>query len=350
MELGVYSFAETVPYPGGDTPTITAAERVREIIEEIEIADQVGLDVYGLGEHHRKEFAVSSPAVVLAAAAARTSHIRLTSATTVLGSADPVQIFQEFATLDLVSGGRAEIMAGRGAFTESFPLFGYRLEDYAQLFSEKLDLLLRLRDRDTVSWSGKFRAALHDQPVFPRPVQHQLPVWVGVGGNPDSARHAGAAGLPMALAIIAGDVRRSAPLAEAYRAAAAQGGHSQSARISINSHGYVAGTTQQAIDDSYPGFVEGMHAFLGTPRHMLPSRDQYAQELDINGALIAGSPEQVAEKIIHQQRLFGHDRTLLQFSVGTLPHRHVLDAIELLGTKVAPIVRTELSQSSGQSG
>ncbi|WP_428339888.1 LLM class flavin-dependent oxidoreductase [Mycobacterium sp.] len=349
MELGVYSFAETVPYPGGTAPTITAAERVREIIEEIEIADQVGLDVYGLGEHHRKEFAVSSPAIVLAAAAARTSHIRLTSATTVLGSADPVQVFQEFATLDLVSGGRAEIMAGRGAFTESFPLFGYRLEDYAQLFSEKLDLLLRLRDNDAVSWSGKFRPALHDQPVFPRPVQHRLPVWVGVGGNPDSARRAGAAGLPMALAVIAGDVRRSAPLAEAYRAAAAAGGHSQSARISINSHGYVAATTKQAIDDSYPGFIEGMHAFLGTPRQMLPSREHYAQELDINGALIAGSPEQVAEKIIHQQRLFGHDRTLLQFSVGTLPHRHVLDAIELLGTKVAPIVRTELSRSSRQS-
>jgi probable LLM family oxidoreductase len=340
VELGVYSFAETTPYPDG-SPAISPTARIREIIEEIELADQVGLDVYGLGEHHRKDFAVSDPAMVLAAAAARTHQIRLTSASTIISSADPVRVFQEFATLDLISGGRAEIMAGRGAFTESFPLFGFRLEDYDALFAEKLDLLLRLRDGDEVTWSGKFRAALHEQGVYPRPLQDQLPVWLAVGGTPASARRAGSLGLPMAIGIIAGDVRRFAPLAEVYRSAAAAGGRSESARISINSHGYVATSRQAAIDDSYPAFVEGVHAFLGIPRHRLPGRDDYAGELEPNGALIAGTPEEVAEKIVHQQRLFGHDRTLIQFSVGTLPHRQVLDAIELLGTKVAPLVRAE---------
>ena len=233
-------------------------------------------------------------------------------------------------------------MAGRGAFTESFPLFGYNLQDYDELFGEKLDLLMLRRDNAKVTWSGKFRASLEDQPVFPRPAQDQLPIWIGVGGSPNSARRAGALGLPMALAIIAGDVRRFAPMAETYRTAAAYAGHSEAARISINSHGYVAATTRQAIDETYPAFVEAMHTLIGTPRHILPSHDDYAREADLNGALIAGTSEQVAEKIIHQHSLFGHDRTLLQFSVGTLPHRQVLDAIELLGTKVAPLVRSEL--------
>ncbi|BBX65206.1 luciferase [Mycobacterium saskatchewanense] len=341
MELGVYSFAEMTRYPDGGRP-IPPEKRVSEIIEEIELADQVGLDVYGLGEHHRRDFAVSNPAVVLAAAAARTHRIRLTSAATIISSDDPVRVFQEFATLDLVSGGRAEIMAGRGAFTESFPLFGYRLEDYDAVFREKLDLLLQLRNGGPITWSGKFRPALSEQTVFPPPVQQPLPVWLAVGGTLESAQRAGSLGLPMAIGIIAGDIRRFIALAELYRRVAAHSGNSQSARISINSHGYVATSMQRAVDDTYPAFLEGMHTFTGTPRHLLPSRERYARESEKNGALIAGTPEQVAEKILYQHRLFGHDRTLLQLSVGTLPHRQVLDAIELLGTQVAPLVRSEL--------
>jgi probable LLM family oxidoreductase len=344
VELGVYSFAETTRYPDG-SPAISPGGRIREIIEEIELADQVGLDVYGLGEHHRHEFAVSSPAVVLAAAAARTTRIKLTSATTILSSADPVRVVQDFATLDLVSGGRAEIMAGRGAFTESFPLFGCRLEDYDALFEEKLDLLLQLRQGGEVTWSGTFRPPLDQQEVFPRPIQQRLPIWLGVGGTMASAHRAGSLGLPMALGIVAGDVRRFAPLAEAYRADIAANHPSNCGRISINSHGYVADSTTQVIDDAYGTFVEGVHTFLGTPRHLLPDRDQYARELDLHGALIAGTPEQVAEKIVFQRTLFGHDRTLLQFSIGTLPHRSVLRAIELLGTAVAPLVRAELNRT-----
>jgi probable LLM family oxidoreductase len=344
MELGIYSFAEMTPDPVTGRQ-ISARERLTQVIEEIELADAVGLDVYGLGEHHRKDFAASSPVTVLAAGAARTRNIRLSSAVTVLSSADPVRVFQEFATLDLISGGRAEIMAGRGAFTESFPLFGNRLEDYDELFDEKLGLLLALRRDERVSWQGRHRPALADAGVYPRPVQPELPVWVGVGGTLASAVRAGTLGLPMSLGIIAGDTRRFAPLADLYRQAGAVAGHDPAAlRLGLSLHGYVADSPRQVVDDTYAPFVTAMQIFLGLAPTALPSREQYAAELAINGALVAGPPEQVAEKIAFQHQIFGHSRFLMQISVGTMPHDKVLRSIELLGTKVAPLVRQALGE------
>jgi probable LLM family oxidoreductase len=342
MELGLYSFAEITPDPFTGK-AISPQERVREILEEIELADQVGLDVFGLGEHHRADNAAASPAVILAGASQRTKNIRLTSAVTVLSSADPVRVFQDFATLDLISDGRAEIMAGRGAFTESFPLFGFDLGDYDELFAEKIELLKAVRDSETVTWSGRHRAALRDQGVYPRPVQEKLPLWVGVGGTPSSAARAGALGLPMSLGIIGGDVRRFAPLAELYRRAGAQAGHSEAElTLSINSHGYVADSEEQAIDESYPYFKAAMQNYFGG-RAAVPGREHYAAETAINGALVAGAPEQVAQKILFQHGIFNHDRFLMQISVGTMPHASVMRTIELFGTEVAPIVRAELS-------
>src|SRR3954470_17415040 len=252
MELGLYTFAELTP-DAVTGRTVTAEQRLRDLLEEVELADQVGLDVFGVGEHHRPDFAVSSPAVVLAAAAARTSTIRLTSAVTVLSSADPVRVFQDFATLDLISGGRAEIMAGRGSFIESFPLFGYDLDDYDDLFAEHLDLLLRIRESTQVTWSGRTRAPINDRGVYPRPVQDPLPVWVAVGGTPESVVRAGSLGLPMALAIIGGQPARFAPFAELHRRAAEQAGHPRP-KLSINSHGYIAETAQAAADEAFPAF------------------------------------------------------------------------------------------------
>jgi probable LLM family oxidoreductase len=342
MELGVYSFAERIADPTTGA-VLSPQQRLAEIVEEIELADQVGLDVYGLGEHHRKDFAAASPAVVLAAAAARTRRIKLTSAVTVLSSADPVRVFQDFATLDLLSDGRAEIMAGRGAFTESFPVFGFDLNDYDELFEEKLQLLLALNESERVTWTGKYRAGLKDQPVHPRPAQERLPIWIGVGGTPSSAVRAGNFGLPLALGIIAGDVRRFAPLAELYRQAAQQAGHDPAGlRVSVNAHGFVADTAEDAIDKTYPYTQKAMQTFLNLPGSALPSRRQYANELALHGALVAGTPEQVAEKILFQREVFGLDRFLMQMSVGTMPHADVMRSIELLGTKVAPIVRQEI--------
>ncbi|WP_251037101.1 Atu2307/SP_0267 family LLM class monooxygenase [Arthrobacter sp. ISL-28] len=341
MELGVYSFAEAVADPNTGR-RISPQERLKDLVEEIELADQVGLDVYGLGEHHREDFAAASPAVVLAAAAARTGKIRLTSAVTVLSSSDPVRVHQDFATLDLLSGGRAEIMAGRGSFTESFPLFGYDLSDYDTLFEEKLDLLLKIRANERVTWSGRHRAPLSGQGVYPRPAQDQLPLWVGVGGSPSSAIRAGKLGLPLSLGIIAGDVRRLAPLVDLYRSSALEAGHPESAvKISINAHGYVADSKEQAIDLSYPYFQSGMSAFLNAPFSALPTKQHYGLGTSLQGALVAGSPEDVAEKILFQQSVFGNERFLMQISVGTMPHREVMRSIELLGTRVAPIVRAE---------
>jgi probable LLM family oxidoreductase len=251
MELGVYTFAEL-------SASVSPAQRMRNLVEEIELADQVGLDVFGVGEHHRPDFAVSAPAVVLAAAAERTSGIRLTSAVSVLSSDDPVRVFQEFSTLDLLSGGRAEIMAGRGSFIESFPLFGYDLDDYDALFAEKLDLLLALRERERVTWSGRLRAPIEDRGVYPRPLQEPLPVWIAVGGTPNSVARAGLLGLPMALAIIGGTPERFAPLVELHRRAAAEGGHPEP-RMSVNSHGFVGATSQQAADDAFPPFATMMN-------------------------------------------------------------------------------------------
>src|SRR5215217_2849231 len=342
MELGVYTFGERTADWSGEI--VSPQQRVRDLVEEVELADQVGLDVFGVGEHHRPDFAVSAPAVVLAAGAARTKRIRLTSAVSVISSDDPVRVFQEFATLDLLSGGRAEIMAGRGSFIESFPLFGYDLRDYDELFAEKLELLLRLREQENVTWSGKHRAALDGQSVYPRPVQEPLPIWVAVGGNPESAIRAGTLGLPMALAIIGGLPERFVPFAELHRRAARQAGHDPPPPLSINSHAYVADSAEQAAEEFFPAYAAMMNA-IGRERGWTEIRRQDFDSLrTLRGALVVGSPEQVVEKILFQHELFGHQRFLAQISVGDLAHERVLRAIELLGTEVAPAVREEVAR------
>jgi probable LLM family oxidoreductase len=343
LELGVYTFAELNPDPA--TGRADAGRRLRELVEEMEVADRVGLEVFGVGEHHRPDFAVSSPAVVLAAGAARTERIRLTSAVTVLSSDDPVRVFQDFATLDGLSGGRAEIMAGRGSFIESFPLFGYDLDDYDELFSEKLELLLALRDGERVSWSGKHRAAIDGLGVYPRPVQDPLPVWIAVGGTPQSVVRAARLGLPLAVAIIGGAPERFAPLVELYRDAAREAGHSPATLpVGINSHAYVAETSERAADEYFPAYA-AMMTRIGRERGWPPmTRPQFDQLRSPHGALVVGSPQEVAEKILFQHELFGHERFLAQMSVGTLPHARALRSIELFGTEVAPIVRAELAR------
>ena len=344
MEIGLYTFAEL--YPDPQTGQLIGPEqRMRNLIEEVELADQLGLDVFGIGEHHRPDLIVSAPAVVLAAAGARTERVRLTSAVTVLSSDDPVRVFQDFATLDLLSGGRAEIMAGRGSFTESFPLFGFDLEDYDDLFEEKLRMLIVLREGERVQWSGKHRAPLDGSVgVYPRPVQHPLPIWVAVGGAPESAFRAGSLGLPMALAIIGGMPERFAPFAELFRDAAHQAGHDPLPALSINSHGYIAETSQQAIDESFPYAAAMMNA-IGRERGWQPmTLEQYESGATLRGANFVGSPQQVIEKILFQHEIFQHDRFLVQFSVGSLPHDKLMRSIELLGTEVAPAVREELAR------
>lgn len=341
MELGVYSFAEATPDPATGR-TVSPAERLRDLLEEIELADQVGLDVFGVGEHHRPDYVVSAPAVVLAAAAVRTKRIRLTSAVTVLSSDDPVRVFQEFATLDLLSSGRAEIMAGRGSFIESFPLFGQELDEYDELFSEKLELLLRLREDTRVTWSGRHRPTLADLGVYPRPLQDPLPVWIAVGGTPQSVVRAATLGLPLALAIIGGAPERFVPLIELYREAAARAGHDpEKLPVGINSHGFIADSSQQAADDAFPPYAEVMTR-IGRERGWPPAtRQRFDAERSRRGALLVGSAQEVAEKILYEHELFRNQRFLVQLSVGTMPHHKILRAIELLGTEVAPVVRRE---------
>lgn len=342
MELGIYTFVENTPDPETGV-TLSPAERMRNLLEEIELADQVGLDVFGIGEHHRPDYIVSSPATVLAAAAQRTKRIRLTSAVTVLSSDDPVRVFQDFATLDLLSGGRAEIMAGRGSFIESFPLFGYNLADYESLFEEKLDLLLKIRESEKVTWSGKHRPAIDNRGVYPRPIQEPLPIWVAVGGTPMSAVRAGRLGLPMALGIIGGLPERFAPLAELHRQAAKEAGHPVPA-LSINSHGFIADTSQEAADVAFPAFALMMNR-IGAERGWPPmTRSQFDASLRLRGANFVGSPQQIIDKILFQHEIFGHQRFLLQFSVGTLPHQKIMRSIELFGTEVAPVIRRELAK------
>jgi probable LLM family oxidoreductase len=336
VELGLFSFVERTPGSG-----LTAEQRLTNLLEEIELADQVGLDVFGVGEHHRPDYVVSAPAVVLGAAAARTSRIRLTSAVNVLSSDDPIRVFQQFATVDLLSGGRAEIMAGRGSFIESFPLFGYDLRDYDELFAEKLDLLLRLRESERVTWSGRHRPPLEGQPVYPRPVQEPLPVWIAVGGTPESAVRAGSLGLPMALAIIGGLPERFVPFAELHRRAAEEAGNGR-LPLGINSHGFLADRAEEAADLAFGPFSETMNR-IGRERGWPPTtRVDFDAQRTLRGALFVGSPAEVAEKILFQHSLFGHDRFLLQLSVGSMPHDKLLRAIELFGTEVAPLVRAEL--------
>ena len=322
MELGLYTFAELTG------PDVAPAQRLRDLLEEIRLADELGLDVFGVGEHHRADFAVSAPAVVLAAAAERTQTIRLTSAVSVLSSDDPIRVYQQFATLDLLSGGRAEIMAGRGSFVESFPLFGYDLHDYDRLFDDKLARLLAVRAGEVPG-------------VVPQP-EHELPIWIAVGGSPESAVRAGMLGLPMALAIIGGHPERFVPFAEIHRRAAAEAGHEPPA-LSINSHGFIADTSQQAADDSFGPVAEMMNR-IGRERGWPPlTREQYDEARSLRGANFVGSPQEVVEKILFQHELFGHDRFLLQLSVGTIPHDQIMHAIELYGTEVAPVVRRELA-------
>ena len=343
MQVGIYTFAEVSPDPVTGRPA-DPARRLAELVEEIELADRVGLDVFGVGEHHRPDFAVSAPAVVLGAAAARSERIRLTSAVTVLSSDDPVRVFQDFATLDLLSEGRAEIMAGRGSFVESFPLFGYDLEDYDELFVEKLQLLLELRRSVRVTWSGRHRAAIQDLGVYPRPVQDPLPIWIAVGGSPESAFRAGTLGLPMALAIIGGMAERFAPIVQLHRDAAAQAGHDPLPSVSINSHGFIADTKEEAIDLSFPSVSEVMNR-IGRERGWPPmTRADYEVSAELRGANFVGSPADIVEKILYQHDIFRHDRFLVQLSVGSMPHDAMLHAIELLGTEVAPAVREAVAR------
>ena len=343
MEIGVYTFAELTPDP--DTgATVSPGQRLNDLIEEIELADQVGLDVFGVGEHHRSDFAVSSPAVVLAAAAARTKRIRLTSAVSVLSSDDPVRVFQDFATLDLLSKGRAEIMVGRGSFIELFPLFGYDLADYDSLFAEKLDLLLQLRETEKVRWTGEHRAALSGLGVYPRPLQNPLPVWIAVGGTPASVERAGRLGLPLALAIIGGEPERFAPLVAYYRECGRLAGHpTERLKVSINSHAYVADTAEQAAEEFY-GPYSTMMTQVGRERGWPPmTRQQYEAMRSPRGSLLVGSTDQVIDKILKEREFFDNQRFLAQLTVGTMPHAQVLRAIELLGTRVAPEVRRATS-------
>jgi probable LLM family oxidoreductase len=342
VEIGLYTFAELSPDPATGT-TVTPVQRVRDLVEEIELADQVGLEVFGVGEHHRPDFVVSSPAVVLGAAAVKTERIRLSSAVTVLSSDDPVRVLQDFATVDLLSGGRAEIMAGRGSFIESFPLFGYDLDDYDELFAEKLELLLKLIGEERVSWSGKHRAPLDDLGVYPRPLQDALPVWLAVGGTPNSVVRAASLGLPMALAIIGGAPERFVPLVELYRRSGAEAGH-PGLPLGINSHTYVADSSEQAAEEFFPAYA-GMMNRIGRERGWSPmTRAQFDQLRSLRGALVVGSPHEVVEKILFQHELFGHQRFLAQISVGHLPHAQAMRAIELFGTEVAPAVRAEVAR------
>jgi probable LLM family oxidoreductase len=340
MEIGIDSFIATLADPV-TWALVDPVVRLQNLLEEIELADRVGLDAFGIGEHHREEFLDSAPVVIMAAAAARTKRIRLTSAVTVLSAADPVRVFQEFATLDLISKGRAEIVAGRGSFTEAYPLFGLDLRDYDSLFSEKLDLLLKIRENLHVHWSGRHRSPLTGQAVYPRPVQNPLPVWIGVGGTPASFARAGALGLPLMIAIIGGEPHRFRPLVDLYRETGLRAGHSpETLKVGIHALGYVADTDSQAADDFYPGYAR-MFTEIGKERGWPPTRRAHFDALlGPTGALIIGDAKTAADKILHfDKALGGISRLNMQMSPGTLPHAKALHAIELLGKKVAPLVR-----------
>lgn len=344
MEIGITSFVETKPdVHSGEV--ISHAQRLREVVEEIILADQVGLDVFGVGEHYREDYAASSPAMVLSAAAPQTKKIRLTSAVTVLSSADPVRVFQDFSTLDGLSNGRAEIMAGRGSFIESFPLFGYNLNDYDELFEEHLDLLLKIRESEKVVWEGRHRPTINNLGVYPRPVQNSLPIWVGSGGNQQSAIRAGLLGLPLMLAIIGGNPMQFAPIVQLYKKAAAQAGHDLS-KLQVGSHsiGFVGPNTEWAADTFFPSTKAGMNK-LGKERGWrYYDRSSYDAARRFEGALYVGDEDTVAEKIIHLRKHVGITRFMLYVPLSTMPHDQVMQAIELLGTKVAPRVREEVAK------
>ncbi|SNR24977.1 Atu2307/SP_0267 family LLM class monooxygenase [Puniceibacterium sediminis] len=339
MEVGLYTFGDigTDPVTGKH---IDAPERLNNLIEEIELADQVGLDVFGLGEHHRPNYAISAPAVVLAAAARTTRNIRLSSAVSVLSSDDPVRIYQQFATLDGLSNGRAELMVGRGSFIESFPLFGYDLDDYNALFDEKLALLMALNEGEVVTWPGSgFTQAIDGLGIYPRPVHGKLPIWIAAGGTPQSMVRAGTLGQPLALAIIGGEPRRFAPLADLYRRAAAQSGHADVARVSLNVHGFVAEDGKQAADIFFPAQKQVMDQ-IGRERGWAPqTRAQFDAGMGPEGAMFVGSPAQITDKILSLREDLGFDRVSIQMAIGVIEHSTMMKAIEVLGTKVAPELR-----------
>lgn len=344
MQLGIDSFVAALPNSSTGV-VLRPAERMRDLLDEIELADQVGLDVFGIGEHHRTEFLDSAPAVILAAAAARTKRIRLNSAVTVLSAADPVRVFQEFATLDLISQGRAEIVAGRGSFTEAFPLFGLALDDYDSLFAEKLDLLLKIRDNPHVRWSGQHRAPLNGQGIYPRPLQHPLPIWLGVGGTPASFARAGALGLPLMVAIIGGEHRQFRPLIDLYRETGLRAGHSpEKLTVGVHSLGYLADSTDQAADEFFPGYAQ-MFTKIGAERGWPPTtRAHFDAVRGPTGALLIGDAETVAEKILSINGVLGGiARLTFQMNAASVSQEKMLHAIEILGTRVAPIVREKLA-------
>jgi probable LLM family oxidoreductase len=341
MELGIDSFAAAFTQ---DSRAVAPADRMHDLIEQIVRADQVGLDSFGIGEHHRREFLDSAPAVILGAAAARTERIRLTSAVSVLSAVDPVRLFQEFATLDLLSRGRAEMVVGRGSSIEAFPLFGFDLDDYDALFAEKLELLLKVRDEEHVHWSGRFRPALTGQGVYPRPLQQPLPIWVGVGGTPQSFVRAGTLGLPLMVAIIGGETRRFRPLVDLYREAGKRAGHSPDRlKVGMHSPGYVAATTKEAVDDFYPGWAKVV-SDIGRERGWPPmTRRDFEAQIGPEGALMIGDPDEVAEKILrHSDALGGISRVTFQMNAASLAQEKMTQAIELIGTRVAPALRARL--------
>jgi probable LLM family oxidoreductase len=337
MQVGIDSFAA---FHDDTKKPVSPSERLQRLVEQIERADQIGLDVFGVGEHHRQGFLDSAPAVILGAAAARTKRIRLTSAVTVLSAADPVRVFQEFATLDLLSQGRVELVVGRGSFIEAFPLFGLRLDDYDSLFSEKLELLLRIRENEHVHWSGKHRPALTGQGIYPRPLQDPLPIWIGVGGTPESFVRAGLLGLPLMVAIIGGETRSFKPLIDLYRDAGKRAGHlPHQLKVGIHSLGYVAESTREAVDDFFPGYAHSMNE-IGKERGWSPiTRMDFEAQRGPNGALLIGNPEEVTEKIIrHSQALGGISRINFMMNPASLPHEKLMQATELIGSRVAPVL------------
>jgi len=339
MEIGIDSFAAM--FSGNSSRILSDADALAQLLDRIEYADQAGIDVFGIGEHHRKGFLDAAPSLILTAAAARTKQIRLTSAVTVLSAADPVRVFQEFATLDLISKGRAEMVVGRGSFVDAFPLFGYNLNDYDELFAEKLDLLLNIVKNEIVTWSGKFRPALVKQPVYPRPLQDPLPVWLGVGGTPESFIRAGMLGLPLMVAIIGGETHRFRPLVDLYREAGKKAGYSpDQLKVGMHSLGYVANTTQEALDDFYPGYAEAMTK-VGKERGWPPmTRSRFEAQMGPQGALLVGNPDEVAEKIIrHSRALGGITRLTFQMDTAELPHEKLKDSIELIGSRVKPLLQ-----------
>lgn len=343
MELGLITFAdmepETIPGRG-----VNGHRRLKELLEEIRLADELGLDVFGVGEHHRPDYAVSSPAIVLGAAAVLTKKIKLASAVTVLSSDDPVRVYQDFATIDLLSSGRAEIMAGRGSFIESFPLFGYDLTDYDELFSEKLDLLIRLNQEVIINWTGKHRASIDEIGVYPRPFQEAIPIWLAAGGTPASAVRAATLGLPLTLAIIGGRPEQFVSFVNLYRETAKKLGRDKDMRLGINNHVFIAGDSKKAADDFYPYYATMMNR-IGRERGWQPlSRQQYEYARSPQGALMVGSVQEVIDKILYEHELFGNTRFMAQASVGNVPHAMIMKSIELFGTKVAPAIRKALGK------